>query len=533
MKHTAKILLYLAMAAVAYGTAGDIEISERTSTNQRVNNKLVPSADGLLGVDDSNSDGSKVEIISIGSGLAFSGTALSVDTSGILPDVLTLTDSTTLTNDHNGAVIYLNKGTAATQQIPAGLATGHTFTVYNIGAGAWTFEDAAVTLKDLSGSTLTSYILDQYDSVSFFHLGSNVWYAWSMGIKNNLTATTSPGVNDDETLGYAPGSLWWDLTGEALWTCFDATDGAASWVDLTAGGAGDALTSNPLSQFAATTSEQLRGVLSDESGTGVILTANGNGSSLTGVVAATGDSATSFFSTGTLENARLDADLQIWAGITPSANAQSLVGAANYAAMRTLLDLESGTDFNAYDADLTIWAGITPSTNVGTALATPSSANLRAAVTDESGTGVLIFAGGDIGAATATTPSANDNDTSVATTAFVHSDSLMAVNTKSGTYTIGTDDAKEVERGFVTVTAATTITGPATLVVGGYFTIKANVAGTVVFDPNGSHTITLDGLALSAGDSVSSNGTAGELITFVATSSTTLDASSDGWVDTN
>lgn len=36
-------------------------------------------------------------------------------------------------------------------------------------------------------------------------------------------------------------------------------------------GGGDALTSNPLSQFAATTSTQLRGVLSDENGTGVAL----------------------------------------------------------------------------------------------------------------------------------------------------------------------------------------------------------------------------------------------------------------------
>jgi hypothetical protein len=47
-----------------------------------------------------------------------------------------------------------------------------------------------------------------------------------------------------------------------------------------------------------------------------------------------------------------DADLTTWAGLTPSANAQSLVTAANYAAMRALLDLEAGTDFNAYDATL-------------------------------------------------------------------------------------------------------------------------------------------------------------------------------------
>lgn len=42
-----------------------------------------------------------------------------------------------------------------------------------------------------------------------------------------------------------------------------------------------------------------------------------------------------------------DADLTTWAGLTPSANAQSLVTAADYAAMRALLDLEPNTDFYA------------------------------------------------------------------------------------------------------------------------------------------------------------------------------------------
>ncbi len=37
------------------------------------------------------------------------------------------------------------------------------------------------------------------------------------------------------------------------------------------GGSGDALVANPLSQFAATTSSQLRGVISDETGTGVLV----------------------------------------------------------------------------------------------------------------------------------------------------------------------------------------------------------------------------------------------------------------------
>lgn len=63
------------------------------------------------------------------------------------------------------------------------------------------------------------------------------------------------------------------------------------------------------------------------------------------------------------------AQLDTWAGVTPSANGQSLVGAADYAAMRGLLDLEPGTDFlsisaiaAAYqplDADLTALAALT------------------------------------------------------------------------------------------------------------------------------------------------------------------------------
>jgi len=42
-----------------------------------------------------------------------------------------------------------------------------------------------------------------------------------------------------------------------------------------------------------------------------------------------------------------DPQLDTWASITPSANGQSLVSAANYAAMRTLLDLEPGVDYDA------------------------------------------------------------------------------------------------------------------------------------------------------------------------------------------
>jgi hypothetical protein len=105
-----------------------------------------------------------------------------------------------------------------------------------------------------------------------------------------------------------------------------------------------------------------------------------------------------------------DADLTTWAGLTPTTVGQNIVTLANPSAItflrinadntvtarsaanfKTDLSLTIGTDVQAFDADLTIWAGITPATGVGTFLATPSSANLASAVTDETGTGSLMF----------------------------------------------------------------------------------------------------------------------------------------------
>jgi hypothetical protein len=69
----------------------------------------------------------------------------------------------------------------------------------------------------------------------------------------------------------------------------------------------------------------------------------------------------------------LDSDLTTWAGLTPSANAQSLVTAANYAAMRTLLSLVVGTNVQAWDADLDSLAALATTTH-GRALLTKTAA---------------------------------------------------------------------------------------------------------------------------------------------------------------
>lgn len=106
---------------------------------------------------------------------------------------------------------------------------------------------------------------------------------------------------------------------------------------VTLAGGGDALTSNPLSQFAATTSLQLKNTISDETGSGAAVFA-------TSPALVTPDLGTP--SAATLTNAT---GLPISTGVT----------------------------------------GL--GTGVGAALVTPSSSNLRTAVTDEIGTGALMF----------------------------------------------------------------------------------------------------------------------------------------------
>ena len=71
-------------------------------------------------------------------------------------------------------------------------------------------------------------------------------------------------------------------------------------------------------------------------------------------------------------------------------------------------------------------------------LATPSSANLRATVTDGTGTGALVFAGGNIGAATATTLNGLTVTSSTGTLTITNAKTLSVSNTLTFT---GTDSS--------------------------------------------------------------------------------------------
>lgn len=68
----------------------------------------------------------------------------------------------------------------------------------------------------------------------FLHLASNGTNVTIL--KHNLTATTDPTVDEDTADGYAPGSMWVNLTLDKVFLCADNGAGAAVWLQVAGGG---------------------------------------------------------------------------------------------------------------------------------------------------------------------------------------------------------------------------------------------------------------------------------------------------------
>jgi hypothetical protein len=80
-----------------------------------------------------------------------------------------------------------------------------------------------VTTADVEQALQVRVAGELYTAVA---AGSGV-SCWSP--RNNMAATAAPAVTDDLDFGYKVGSFWWDVTNDILYTCLDATDGAAVW----------------------------------------------------------------------------------------------------------------------------------------------------------------------------------------------------------------------------------------------------------------------------------------------------------------
>lgn len=164
---------------------------------------------------------------------------------------------------------------------------------YDSAAGNDFWYSASVAETDVTRGMKPNIIYD--------YINTKTWFVWNNGsaeeafrlkLSGNLTtvgaypilitstASTTLTLPTSGTLATLSGSE--ALTNKSVNGVTLATGGSASlflnqqgnYVAASGGGGGDALTTQPLSQFAATTSAQLAGVISDETGTGSLVFAN-------------------------------------------------------------------------------------------------------------------------------------------------------------------------------------------------------------------------------------------------------------------
>ncbi len=331
---TAIVGTSLSVGIGGVATVGTIEIGHASA------NTLAASA-GHLTIEgatvwDSGNDGS-------GSGLdADMLDGKNIGTSG---NVVPLLDGT---NTWSGVQTFGNTGIVVGASTPFSDSAG-TLTLQNIDALDATTESTIEAAID----TLANLTSIQGRTVTLADAGADAFFAWddSASKYQNLSAADATAILNafvgDSGSGGTKGIVPAPASGDSS----KFLKGNGTWASVPGGG--DALTSNPLSQFAATTSAQLAGVISDETGSGALVF----GTSPTLVTPVLGTP-----SSGTLTNCT---GLPIGSGVS---------------------GLGSG---------------------IATFLATPSSANLLSAITDETGTGALVF-GTSPGFTTDASPATND-----------------------------------------------------------------------------------------------------------------------------
>lgn len=207
-------------------------------------------------------------------------------------------------------------------------------------------------------------------------------------LKNNLTATTNPTVNDDASNGYSKLSSW-IVNDTTIYECADATAGAAIWKDISSagggGGTGDVVgpassTDNALARYDGTTGKLLQnsGATLDDLGN---ITANNLSGSNTGDQIASGIPNTP-------------------SGSITSTNVQDAIDELNVDKQAQNDTLQEISDLGSNEAPILYKGAWTPSTNTPT-LADGSSSNqghlytVLSAGTADLGSGSVTYRAGD------------------------------------------------------------------------------------------------------------------------------------------
>ena len=263
------------------------------------------------------------------------------------------------------------------------LSTGVTGTlpVANGGTGITSFGTGVATfLGTPSSANLLAAVTDETGTGSLVFATSPTLVTPTLGAATatsiNKVAFTAPASS--ATLTIADGKT---LTASNTLT-FTGTD--ASSIAFGAGGT-VAYTANKLSVFAATTSAELAGVISDETGSGALVFANTPTLVTPNIGAATGTSLTTTGASGVLARVAANQD-----GVEIRGRAG---GTGNFEVVITPTTLTADRTVTLADGNTTLQAG-TMAVTGGTLgqFAATTSAQLAGVISDETGSGNLVFA---------------------------------------------------------------------------------------------------------------------------------------------
>lgn len=440
------------------------------------------------------------------------GSGFTALTAANMPQVIeTITAATTIAASDHRNLYFLNSASGVTQQLPAGITDGTTVTVWNIGAGDWTFEDASVTLKDLSGSTLANYVVRQYDSVTFIEQGTDTWYVWSQGIRHNLSAGSNPGVTNDLDEGYGTGSIWVNTDTPAIYMAVTVADGAADWNQIDGAGSGTGADADGTYIVQTATAAPTNAQVLADLATGLV-----KNTTTTGVLSIGADG-TDYISSVVVDT-------------TPELGGALDGGAFDITNLNSMILNEQSSESDPGAGKGRFWVESTTPTTARFTDDTGNKFGLLNSTASNPGQDRLVIRAS--GSYFTTTSSATVGTTGTAAGLTINN-STNTVQTNTATYsTAQTLTAAQCYGSVIYITGEMDVQLPA-VVAGMSVTIIADAAEVVSIAPDAggtADTLRLDGTDQTAGHEVDSTGTLGDIAVLTYHSADKWYVSSNTWV---